>query len=706
MTTNRATWIEWGTLTTTLALGLAAATMPACGSSEQSQQHASVGQVSAALQPLTSCQDVENAVRASALRYMNERLDERLETFLQNNGNDCYGMGGAGGGSSADAGAAPPPENTDDGAEETSETNNQVAGVDEADFVKNDNQYIYLVSGGHLRIIDAWPAEQAAEIAKVPLTGTPLSIFVADDKVLVYASDSNAPYSPPCSYGYDCDFVGDGTPTRISVFDITDRTNPILERELELSGSFLGARRIGSAVHTLVHDGADLFPGVSYTPESLNSCQEQPETVIQSAFDELRYQNTQMIATAQISDKLPRVTDIVHAGANAGSNADVMTSCQGYYNSPIGDGTGFLTLLSLDIADTGSLDTSTIFSRPGATYASGEALYISVRHDASASTGWYTDAAGEQQASTVHKFQLISDPPSATYRASGLVEGAVLNQFSMDEYDRHFRIATTSGHVPDPSVHSAVTILSEQGDQLVQIGKLDNIAPTEDIRSVRFDGRRGYIVTFKKTDPLFVLDLATPTNPQILGELKIPGFSTYMHRIDENHLLSIGYDADDQGDFAWFTGVMLQIFDVTNPTDPQLMHKEVIGTRGSSSEALNNHLGFTYFAAKDVLALPMTVCEDSAGGGSYGTSMTFSGLMVFDTTVAEGFELRGQIPFPTDGAGGYDDLGCSNWWTDARSEVRRSIFMDDYVYAISNDLVKVAKLDDLGTEVAAIPVGN
>src|SRR5262249_2528861 len=153
-------------------------------------------------------------------------------------------------------------------------------------------------------------------------------------------------------------------------------------------------------------------------------------------------------------------------------------------------------------------------------------------------------------------------------------------------------------------------------------GTIENIAPTEDIRSVRFDGSRGYIVTFKKTDPLYVLDLGNPTQPHIAGQLKIPGFSTYMHMMDSAHLLTIGYDAADQGSFAWFAGVLLQIFDVSNMESPQLVHKEVIGTRGSSSEALADHLAFNYFAEKNLLALPMTICEGGSGG-MYGTTMTF-----------------------------------------------------------------------------------
>jgi uncharacterized secreted protein with C-terminal beta-propeller domain len=146
---------------------------------------------------------------------------------------------------------------------------------------------------------------------------------------------------------------------------------------------------------------------------------------------------------------------------------------------------------------------------------------------------------------------------------------------------------------------------------------------------VRFDDERGYVVTFKKTDPLFVVDLYQPAQPKILGELKIPGFSTYLHRIDPGHLLSIGFDANDHGDFAYFDGVILQLFDVTKPTDPKLIHKEKIGTRGSSSQAATDHLAFNWFASEGLLAIPMTICE---GGGDGETVISSRSAVCSSTT--------------------------------------------------------------------------
>jgi len=194
-----------------------------------------------------------------------------------------------------------------------------------------------------------------------------------------------------------------------------------------------------------------------------------------------------------------------------------------------------------------------------------------------------------------------------------------------------------------------------------------------------------------------VMDLYDPARPRILGELKIPGYSTYIHRIDPDHLLSIGFDADDKGSFAYFDGVILQLFDVRNPTDPKLIHKEKIGTRGSSSEAATNHLAFNYLGDRGLLAFPMTICE-GGGDGRNGNELTFSGLLVYNVSVAEGFKRLGGIDHGTKGA------NCNTWWSNANSIVKRSIFLDELVYSIAADRAKVQRMGSLGRDVADLPL--
>jgi hypothetical protein len=240
-----------------------------------------------------------------------------------------------------------------------------------------------------------------------------------------------------------------------------------------------------------------------------------------------------------------------------------------------------------DLAD---LSAATIVGKPGAVCASPEALYVATRHYRSQVQDWYFEESDVHEATSIDKFALQPESTFVRYVGSGVAKGRVLNQFSMDEYRGNLRIATTTGRVPDPDVHSTVTVLTEQDGRLVRVGMVDGIAPTEDIRSVRYDRDVGYVVTFEKTDPLFVLDLSHPEQPTLRGELHIPGYSTYLHLMDEVHLLTMGYGAEDQGDFAWFSGLQLQVINVADLDAPILLHRETIGTRGSTSDAATNHL--------------------------------------------------------------------------------------------------------------------
>jgi hypothetical protein len=649
----------------------------------------------ARLTSLTDCNAAASYIKEAALKRMNERIDQELLSYVR--GERCYRYdedtgsptaGGAGGGGGDDSGG-------NSGPTQGTGTNNQVAGVDEADFIKNDGQYIYLAQNGALRIIDSWPANETHEVSKTPITGHPTKLFVLGDKALVYVSSLGGSYNRECTYGYDCDFTGDGSTTKLLVFNIADRAAPVLEREIALSGSLIAGRRVGSAIHTVVTQAANPFPDLDYTPEQ-DLCgyttSVPPVTYImraRAAYDVLRAQNRDKIMNADLDTRLPSLSD------SSGLTADGDTArCESLYASSINDGAAFTSIVSVDIDHPGPVKTSTIISAPGAIYASADALYMAVPHR------WdsYEWTDHTESLSTVHKFRISDVAGQTKYLASGLVPGRALNQFAMDERDGKLRIATTDGHAPSPSAVSYMSVLAEDHDDLVTVGRIGGIAPSEDIRSVRFDGHRAFVVTFKKTDPLFTFDLSNPTAPTLEGELMIPGFSTYMHMMDETHLLTIGYDADDHGSFAYFDGIQLQIFDVSNMQAPQLAHRFLIGTRGSSSEALTNHLAFTWYPEESLLALPMTICE-GGGDGTYGTNMTFSGLMVFDTTIANGFAEHGRVPATIPST-----VNCSNWWANATSAVKRSLFLDNYVYSVSDSELRVRDINAMSSELVTLPL--
>ncbi len=661
--------------------------LAACGVDDSS-----TATFSARLLPMASCGDAAVYMKGVAIERMNTRIDEAIASYERGEG--CYrsyedgDASGSGGGGTQQP--QPPAPTTGTG------TNNQVSGVDEADFIKNDGQYIYLAQNGALRIVDSWPADQTHAVSTTKLDGEPRKLFVEGNKALVYVAlgDGNS-YGGECTYGYDCDFSGDGTSTRLLVFDITDRAAPVLERQVDLAGSLITARRVGTAVHTVVTKATNAFQqlGLDYYIEDpvFDLCS-YPGTKpplqfrlrARTLYNQLRTENARKINTQVENTLLPWITDSAEPAEPTGP------SCDDLYASSIPDGTAYTSIVSVDMLHPGPVKAATIISRPGAVYASADALYIAVAHS-------WQDATSDDK-STIHKFRISEIAGQTKYLASGAVEGRALNQFAMDEKDGYLRIATTDGHAPSPDAVSYMTVLNEVGDDLVQVGQIDGIAPSEDIRSVRFDGTRAFVVTFKKTDPLFAFDLSDPRNVVKLGELKIPGFSTYMHMLDDTHLLTIGYDADDHGSFAYFDGVMLQIFDVSDMTAPALTHKHIIGTRGSSSEALTNHLAFTWYPEYGLLSIPMTVCE-GGNDGTYGQTMTFNGLMVFNASVAGGFAEHGRVQHAV-----APDVSCGNWWTDASSSVKRSMFLDQFVYSVSDAELKVRDVGALGTEIVTVPL--
>jgi len=627
------------------------------------------------------------ADQAGCWRQLREEARAREEQRYS--GLNSFGIGSVGGlAMGSGSGRSAPPQvrmgaasmgSRPAAAKSASGTNNQVVGVDEADLVKTDGRYVYVAMNGALRIVEALNPRL---VSTTKLPGKVTDLFLEGDRAVVYTSKGGR--GKRCTYGYDCAFAGDGSSTTIVVLDVADRTAPRVVREIELSGSLMAARRIGTTVHTVVADGDSEAPPYQTWPAGLDTCG-NTEAVVRAKFAALALENERHIrATMSFPTLRDRGVD--------------QPLCDGLLKTAIADGQSFTTVASFDLADDKvKVATATLQSRPGAVFASADALYMSVTH-ARGRRGarWYSFYGGVDEVSDIHKFHLGAKPSDTRYLGSGVVPGHVLNQFAMDEWAGYLRVATTRGRVPNPDVESAVSILAEaQGGNLVRVGAITKIAPGEDIRAVRFDADRGYVVTFKKTDPLFVMDLYEPAKPAILGELKIPGFSTYMHRIDPDHLLSIGFDANDHGDFAYFDGVILQLFDVRVPTEPKLVHKEKIGTRGSSSEAATNHLAFNYFADRGLLAFPMTLCE-GGGDGRNGTELAFSGLLVYDVSVEKGFTKLGGVDHGKHGE------SCSTWWSNATSSVKRSVFLDELVYSIATDRMKVQRLGHFGEDVASI----
>ena len=480
-----------------------------------------------------------------------------------------------------------------------SSTNVQVAGVDEPDIIKTDGNRILAVAQGRLHYVDV-SGDQPRYLGSVDLVGESGSgwgqeIFVRGDRAMVF-STSYADWLEPVAAS---DLEGDhviaedvifrGSP--VSLIQEVDLSNPAsmeVVSELRVEGNYLSARSVGDVVWMSMSSYPAQFQFVYPSGPAAEAAAEAA--------------NKQIAATAGLGAWLPAY----RFDGPDGTRAGLLPDCDQLYTPAEFSGFTVLSVLSFNLAeplDTG--DAASVLADGHTLYGSGQSLYL-----ASSTPVWaepvvdgdsVSISAPTEWNTVVHKFSVSTDGP-ARYEASGTVEGHLLNQFSMDEHDGYFRVATTIGEPWDTETsESQVVVLEQQGRRLIEVGKVGDLGRGERIFSVRFAGDIGYVVTFRQIDPLYVIDLANPTAPSVAGELKIPGFSTYLHPIGDGLLIGVGQDADDTGRTR---GTKVSLFDVSNPAAPAEL--DVIVFPDAHSEAEWDHRAFLYWASEEMVAIPLT----------------------------------------------------------------------------------------------------
>jgi uncharacterized secreted protein with C-terminal beta-propeller domain len=570
-----------------------------------------------------------------------------------------------------------------------STTNIQVEGVDEADIVKTDGTHIYTLSssgygyyGGNSKLViaSAYPAERASILSMTNLTNfTPSEMFIDGNRLLIFgtsyeqiASPGPVPMAgkvassvlmPEYYYPYYSK-----TFATAKLWDITDKSSPKLVRSVDFEGSYLQARMVGGYAYFVINTYPNFYPLLEEVNGGVG------------------------IAESNASSIIPLYRDSAE-----GSGARPTCGCADIGYVPPVQPENFMTIASISMRDDGAPVKKQVV------LGSGQNVYASLQNIYVAETNWpyywgIDYGADSTESTAVRKFGISNG--EITYQGSGSVPGRILNQFSMDEHNGYFRIATTVGHVSRSGESSSSNNVYVLNSNLNVTGRLEGIAPGEQIYSARFMGDRGYLVTFKKVDPFFVIDLSEPTTPKILGKLKIPGYSDYLHPYDENHIIGIGKDTieAEEGTFAWYQGVKMAIFDVTDVSNPVELHKVVIGDRGTDSEVLSDHKAFLFDREKGLLVLPITLAEipnktDAMEGRwpKYG-EFTFQGAYVFGVSLDGGFALRGRIT--------HDDSGeaakkSGYWYGSSGNTVRRSLYIGNVLYTISNNKIKANSLSDL-----------
>lgn len=585
-----------------------------------------------------------------------------------------------------------------------STTNVQVEGVDEADFVKSDGKYIYVISGDKLVIADAYPAKDAKIVSETRIPGRPIELFVNDDSLVVFTENSEQVMVFP---EYDIAPVPRYTQaTTALLYDVSSRKQPELVTNYSINGNYFRARMIGNYVYFIVKENAYYTDTIVDVPV----IRQGSEKIM--APDVYYFDNPEQNFVFHTIASLDMKSGKVNAESFLlGYSDNVYVSAGNIYisykrNLPY---TYYADLKKRQFYDVivpllpsdaqGEILSISAGSAASSDVWRGISSVLETTYDAMSPTQRreFEDRVQEKLADYEKKIAQESDKTiihrigikkgDILYETKGEVPGTLLNQFSMDESGKYFRVATTSQLWTSRSGQAQYNnVFVLDGDMKIT-GKLEDIAPGERIYSTRFIGDRLYMVTFKRMDPLFVIDLSSPAKPEILGELKIPGFSDYLHPYDETHIIGVGKETQENG---WggvsVSGVKLALFDVSNVSKPKQLDSYVIGSAGTDSEALRDHRAFLFDKENNLLVIPVTEVVVSEVPKRYGYwQKLWQGAYVFGVTPKDGFELKGRISHA-------DDAGSDYW--NSPYAVRRSMYIGDVLYTLSS---KKLLMNDIGT---------
>lgn len=584
-----------------------------------------------------------------------------------------------------------------DGPSDFSTTNVQEEGVDEPDLVKTDGKYLYVLDqwwDGSLYVVKSWPAAETEVVATLDLGGQPYSMFLDGDRLAVFSYVWNDGTGTG-------DMLRNGYGTRVTFVDVSDRATPTIERQIDVEGWLTNARLIGHDAYLVFNHWMDMPVEVQNLawdaslglPEpKWDGTDAEQEAIREAARAILRPHVDSIVDGLSEADLLPAAYD--HAEGEV-VDGDPLFTCTDVYH---GEGTpqpGMLSVAHVSLAeDEGAISATALFANGWTVYASQDNLYV-----AQTSWWWWWGWGGGDDAlkTNIHRFALAGE--DTVYEASGQVDGWLWNPYAMSEYGGYLRVASTSfdwwwGTAEDTDAGSIVSVLDQDLDV---VGQVDGIAPGEQITSTRFLGEEGYLVTYEQVDPLFALDLSDPQNPKVVGELEIPGFSSYMHPLDDGYLVTVGMDGTDDGDVL---GLAISVFDVTDPSAPALVDRLAVESDDWSwSEAMWDPHAFTFH--NGVVTIPMYTYDwDEITGDWDGFSglwvvaadtegLTDLGRVDHEDLVADSECLYARYGYACTGDEGY-------WW----SQVRRGVIMEDKLYSISDYGVKVNELMTPEDEVA------
>ncbi|WP_223703086.1 beta-propeller domain-containing protein [Sutcliffiella deserti] len=547
----------------------------------------------------------------------------------------------------SDSGSFAAAENASNGDSSSfSETNVQVQGVDEADIVKTDGEYIFQAVDQKLKITKAVPSDEMETVSEIRYQDfSPFQMFVDGDQLVLIGHYWDHSYGSHYKEEESDRILPMNESTRVMVYNISDRSDPTIVKTLTLEGNYISSRKIEGHVYIISNHYPNFW-----------MLQENPEVDVRPRMAETFGDAEEEIASIEDMKRMD-YSDIRYFPDSSEEN--------------------FMTIASFDLKS--PEEEATILTYLGSgqqIYMSKENLYVAVPT--------YSQSGGRNapfnQTTDLYKFSV--DGLQVEYNSTGSIPGYLLNQFSMDEYNGYFRVAATDGHAWDETSPSRNNLFI-MDEQLNLIGSVEDLARGERIYSVRFMQEKAYVVTFKEVDPLFVFDLSNPEDPKVLGELKIPGFSSYLHPYDENYLIGFGQDTkiekDQFGTRVVTNGVKISLFDVSDPANPLEKHTEIIGGQATHSPLNYDHKALLFNKEKDIFAFPITVYQEK---DKHDYRFEFEGALVYGIDPEKGFTLHTSMTHQKENTP-YED------W---ENMIQRVVQINDHLYAVSPKKITATKI--------------
>jgi uncharacterized secreted protein with C-terminal beta-propeller domain len=603
-----------------------------------------------------------------------------------------------------------------------SSTNVQVEGVDEADLVETDGDYLYILSGSDLVIVSAGVGDALRVTARVHVDGHPVGMYLTGDRLTVVSSSQETPSNTNrpgiVFFAEDRSEYSDyASPTvTVTVFDVADRSAPTQVQKSQMDGQLIASRVVGGELRLVLGSSINLPAPIvksadgtpappPYAVPIWNAPNWNGGGLMLRAFDADRYDppgdetqyfyETQEEYLARIKDEIYRSATpslrILDVDGSVLEERSLVEATDVYRPESAGDRT-MTTIATFDLMGdvAGPVDTLSVMS--GVTpqvYMSETSAYLFSDSGYSSNSVWLTNSS-LASSTVIRKFDFDTVSHEVSFAARGRVSGNLLNQFAADEYNGDLRVVTTAWNSGQN-----LFVLRQDGNALEVIGEVHDIAAGERLHSVRFMGERAFVVTFRQVDPLFAIDLSDPENPAVLGELVIPGVSGYLQPLDATHLIGVGRAMDGSG---WMFGDLeVSIFGVEDLMHPELLHKfSFEGGWSTNTPVLSaSWIPFTgdahaaaYFADAQIFAMPVYSTDGGSLDGVESTPVFepgAGGLQVFRIDVDSGFTPLAFIQ--------HDTL------------VERAVRVGDHLFAISSGEVTVHELADPSVELGSVAIG-